>query len=581
MLRRRLWVVCFLSWWFTHLACAIGPSYKTDAELVEFPLIVIGQWDRAEFRERGEEEDFPRRLETELRVHRVVMGRLSLGKHRVTLGRAIAWKNDGTGLATWTSTHIGGDVEVVTKPNLWFLDRHLSFEGGRRKFAWVVLVVSSVAFALAAGFGFLAVRARRSRHAAFSLAVLLVASLIGYRESAKVWALELAYYRAIQPEVLEPYFVALDSGDPTPLMEQLLSSKDPLVVSRSLHFLCGWMWPWPYELSHDSLHYLTPAERGKVHDTFAETVKGRILEAPEEVRPLAVSVYAEFAGAECVEYVETLLDDRNERVRGIALGTLARHRREASIPRIEKAIATLKEPYLTLRVIEELTSWGDGRLVPALVTFLEHGTVEYSSSGVPAVRARNGLREITGHWFPFDRAASGRAWAQVGPLPKRDRKAALEGLLPGEEFPLKAEFVREVRPVADADIPPEDDEDEHLLVSVRVTNASSSPIALERYPDVELEWPEGSGFGWSKRRGSGAELSLRLESGASLEIEVVVIGDFLLADPKDRTMQLEYAWEGERQPPPFWFGRLPVQPGPSNKGVGLRRSAESPGRDEG
>ncbi len=68
---------------------AAGPSYKTDGELVRYPVIVVAQWDRAEIRKsESDQESHGSRfqVETEINVLQVIKGRIRPGKHRLLLG---------------------------------------------------------------------------------------------------------------------------------------------------------------------------------------------------------------------------------------------------------------------------------------------------------------------------------------------------------------------------------------------------------------------------------------------------------------------------------------------------------------
>jgi hypothetical protein len=569
---------------------ALGPSYKTDGELVRYPVIVVAQWDRAEVRrhESSEEGGGSRfQAETTLNVLRVIKGRIYPGNQTLLLGWGVAWKEDGTGLATWTSTHLLGDVEDVSKPTIWFLDRKLSWEGGLRKTAWTVIGVSLLLSVLAIFLAILALRERKTKRLLAAIALLVLTSMSGYKATGCIWSpLQLTHYRAIQPLALDEYYAVLDSFRPQSHVQELLKSDNPEVFRRTLHYLCGWIWPWPYTpREYGFLHYETPEERGEVLCGLAETVKNAVEKAPDEVRPLAASVYAELARADSVQYMRSLLADRDPSVRAIAVGILARHKHEASIPQIVKALDGLKDAYLECMIIEMMASWGDDRLVPGLITFLEDGTFSYQYGdelGIPAVKARQGLQRMTGQWFPYGVLASNEAWRQVEAIgEKADRKKMLGRILLGTEFPLKAELVGTARPRAEDSVASgpttssleavesldESPTVDGFVATVRVTNNSAEPLSIARYPtSIDLNWPSGTSGASPVRPDDDPAKGpyARLARGEWTEFEVILHSEFLLADPADRELKLMYAADREvsRMPPPTWLGWLPVQFGP-------------------
>lgn len=530
---------------------AVGPSYKTDAELVRFPVIVVAQWDRAETR-RYESEDESRgrrfEVETELNVLRVIKGQISPGKHSLLLDWGIGWMKDGTGLATWTSTHLPGDVEDVSKPNIWMLERELSWEGGMRKTAWAVVGVLLVLSVFAILLAILAIRKRKGKRLLAAVVLLVLTSMAGYKASGYIWSpLQVTYYRAIQPLVLEEYYAALDSFHPQSHVQKLLKSDHPEVLRRTLHYLCGWVWPWPNTpREFGNLHYETPEERGEVLCGHAEAVRKFVVTAPDEVRPLAVSVYAELAKGDCIEYMRSLLGDRDSSVRGVAVGILAQHKDEASIPHIAKALEGIEDAYLACKIIEMMTAWGDDRLTPAFITFLEDGTFSYQYSdelGIPAVKARKGLYAITGHWFPYAVQVSSEAWKQVEAILNKDgRREMLGQILPGTEFPLNAELVGIARPqptdltvsaqtTSSMKVVPSFEESptiDEFTVTVRVTNNSAGPLSVARYPrSVDLNWPRGTSSAWPIRSESDPVTTpyITLAPGEWTEFEVVLRSD--------------------------------------------------------
>jgi hypothetical protein len=119
------------------LACsvsrAIAPAFVSDEELAQYPVIVVGRWNKAPLRphdrlipcpEKGE-NDFictDSEIHAELVVERVIKGDISPGTHRILLGFRIGWlRPDGGRVMAYWSTEEMGDVEEVCESNLWFL----------------------------------------------------------------------------------------------------------------------------------------------------------------------------------------------------------------------------------------------------------------------------------------------------------------------------------------------------------------------------------------------------------------------------------------------------------------------------
>ncbi len=73
--------------------------------------------------------------------------------------------------------------------------------------------------------------------------------------------------------------------------------------------------------------------------------------------------------------------------------------------------------------------WGELRVVPALISFLQTDSEAGRSSDellIPAFKAQSALQRITEYLFPFDVAASRKAWAHARALPDpKQRRAAL------------------------------------------------------------------------------------------------------------------------------------------------------------
>lgn len=386
-----VWLACLLA---TGRALAIAPEHMTDSQLAQSPVIVVAQWNKAEMRpHKLVEGNALKKYEvfTELQVIRAVKGNVKPGKQTLLLGWGVAWRQDGTDLRTGTSTDLPGDVDDVTKPNLWFLTKSRSWDKSDQNTYYCV-----------------------------------------------------PHYRAIQPLSLESYFVALASPEPEEEVPKLLSCKEPEAIRRILRYICGGILPWPYEPQEwEKSQYHEKRERLLKEQTPA--VRQVIDRDVAEVRGLAASVYAELAGKSCVPDMRSLLNDRDPEVRAVAVGVLARHLDAASIDAMKDAVKGLNEPHLACQVVKELSSWSHPRLPPVLISFLEND----SSCGrcgkdvsIPALKAREGLHILTHCWFPFDVEACLQTWDQVAGITDAEQRwQKLRRILPVDGNPLQAELL--------------------------------------------------------------------------------------------------------------------------------------------
>jgi hypothetical protein len=512
-------LICALSAVVSPAAWALAPGYKTDYELSQNPVVVVAQWDRAERTphqlihgnvcERSE-------TFTELNVPRVIKGDVKPGKYRLMYSYGLDWRDDGTGLSTWTSTDMLGDVENVTQPNLWLLDRARSWDPNDR-----------------------------------------------------TEYLDVPHYRAIQPLALEPYFKALLSADRDREVPRLLSSTEPLVVRRALSYICGYIWPWPFEPGEWDF-YDHPDERERRLVDAAAAVKSVIDGQVEEPRPLAVAVYAELTGDKSTEVLRALLTDQNAAVRGVAIGLLARRKDADSIPAMIKAASGVTDGEVACKICEVVQAWGELRAAPVLFPFLE---IEAS----PASPARSALHALTGCWFPYHTAGAAATWAQAqaaGEAAQQRRR--LSEALSDPEFPVAAELVGGPRPSPPSSAPgssaivlPElpatatsQPAPTDMAATVRVHNVVKHPVVLSKMPsELEQRWPAGSSGNWMPgyRGWQTVPEFVTLAPGESLEFEVVLDASFLLAEPADRKLSVTYLRLDHGQLPNAWIGELPVR----------------------
>lgn len=504
-------------------AMAVAPAYESDEELSAYPIIVEARWDKAAIRPHSlVEGNVCKQYEvfTKITVIRVIKGDIKPGEATILMGYGIGWLKDGTGLGTYTSTEIFGDVWDVTEPALWFLDRGRSWD-----------------------------------------------------EADKTVYYQVPHYRAIQPAVLEEYFTALGSGAPEKAVAKLLSSDNPVVLKRVLRYACGGILPWPYDGDFLDM-YVNPKERGKVLREQAEAVKGVIGRDVGEVRVMAASVYAELKGKDCVGFMRTLLEDKDPGVRGVAVGVLARQRDEESIGSMGRAVEGIEEGRIACKVIKAMDKWKEPRLAPALIPFLENDTFAYMNGddyGIPAIKARQALHESTGCWFPYDVEVSAKAWrrvAGVGDAKKRTRM--LTRLVPGGEFPVRAEFIggprpdtakgkgeRGMRSSFETTDGGEGAERSDVIATIRVKNQSGCRVTITRRPSMmNMSWPSGMSYGSIGPKAE--ELSekdfVTLRPAETMTFEVRLHGTSMAADPKDRAVTLVYMSNGRKLGLKGWMG---------------------------
>lgn len=485
--------ISILAWAVT--VWAIAPSYISDEELARYPIIVVAQWNKAEFKPHHRKKDNVienSEAFTDLEVLRVIKGDVQPGTNKLKIGWGISWSQNGDRVTSGTSTELPGDVANVTEPNLWFLQRKRSWDN---------------------------------------------------RDNTNY--LSISHYRSIQPLKLEGYFRSLDSRNPEKEISKLLASDDPEVVRRSLRYVCGGITP---SLNLDEFDFLTndrePKTTGKLLKAQADAVK-RVVEQTktQEVRAMAAMAYWKLKGADGIQFIRGLLRDDNPSVRSTAIVLLARQKDERSVQSINKAVAGIRSGLESCCIIKALAEWGDIRLVPALISFLNNG--EYAGAlgddvFIPALKAKQALHKLTGHYFALDSQSSLRAWENVGHIQNsEERKRQLAQLQPHDPAPLKAEIVGTGTTNA----------------AIRVINKSQQEVLISRYPAwVEQKWPSGvTGCGSEKPKQNESDF-VNLKPGDSIQIQVTLQESFLLAQPSSRTVTLTYKDNGSRQGLKAWIG---------------------------
>ena len=450
----RLSVVCLLMFAFSPLpAQGVAPGFVSDQDLAKCPVIVVGKWNGAPRQDNSLVEGKVLKeyeVVTEIDVTRVVKGNIKPGKHTILVGFRIGWSNEHPIVTSYTSTEVGGDAEA-TKDNLWFLV------------------------------------ARRSR--------------VDQKEH---WCLDT--HRGVQPLTLEPYYTALQDGDVTRHIPQLLKFDDELIRRRTLALIGGGRMPWPYEPPS----FIQPDKKETPLKGQEDRIRSLILQSKSKiVRRQAASLYAHLAGESAVPFMRTRLDDDDPEVRAIALGTLALYKERCTADVTAKAVRDSDSSHISCELIKRLNEWGDPSTVPALIEFLQDdyfGGQLGNDFDVPALKSRAALFKITNHWFPFDVVASRDAWATAKDLQDpQERLAHLARTIPGDPEPWQATLVVE-----------------NGSAFVEITNRSKQTLTLPRHPfEVTLSSSRGvSGFAIKGEAGSGKQKFIQLDPGKSHRFEL-------------------------------------------------------------
>jgi hypothetical protein len=484
-----------------HTCRASTPSYISDRELADLPIIVVARWDKAKMdvhvhtsNEAGSGEVVDHyEVRTKLVIDRVLKGNIALGKHKLLFGFGVGWYKDGRGVSSASSTEIPGEVDDVTKPTLWFLSSEHSWD-----------------------------------------------------ETDKTTYLRVMTYRCIQPLALEPYYRTLLRPDREIAIAHLLDSADKQIVARCLRFINGDRAPWPLT---SFVYMANPKPKPKPLAQHAARIAATLNHMIESERPYASAVYASLLGPDSVKEMRRLLSDRNPMVRAISVGVLARFHDTSSVESFHTALTGFVDGPVSCAIIAQLEAWGDERLVPALIGFLQDdsdGGMLDDLMSVPALNARRALLKMTGYGFPFDVHTSLVCWNAARQInePVR-RKQYLIQHLGSDKPPFQAQVVGS----------------NHFTIVV--TNVSDRTIKIEQRPDwIIAELSDGS---WTSSTpgdlGKSASF-VSLLPGGSIRIALDLDDRFILADPKSRSLQLLYLQNGDKQGRNAWIGTLSPTFGP-------------------
>lgn len=359
--------------------------------------------------------------------------------------------------------------------------------------------------------------------------------------------------RAIQALELEPYFQALTSANPTGRVARLLASDEPLVLLRSLQYFSGGKLPWPYE------------GRSRHHKWWPQTVlamrlrKPRVEMAPAvgqllhssdvRVRRTATAVFAELLGPQSREAMRRLLVDRDPDTRAIAIGTLARYQDQASSQAICKAAIGISNGEIACQLIDLLSAWQNEEIAPALISLLQLGGEVYrvgDDPGVPAFKAQQALRRLTGVSFPTDVRSSQAAWEKAKRI--ADTKAREEFLRMTLKDQVEALTVVARR------------SGKGMIILVR--NQSKQPVFLSRLPTYVnvISGGETTALRWHPEPEKKADF-VELAPGESTRFSDSDLLESTGGNAKP-AVRLEYLDNGSRFGINAWMGILlaPIQP---------------------
>ena len=388
---------------------------------------------------------------------------------------------------------VTGDVDNITKPNLWFLYRGKSWD-----------------------------------------------------KKDKTTYLAISYYRSIQPGALEPYFAALVSPDPQQNVLKLMASPDPTLVDRVLTYpfltrdkqmrLDFPVTPWFFS---DDPGVKPPLKEGMNPADWVNATRA-VIESKDtdDARWHAATTLASLQGAECVPAMRQLLADKNPKVRAAAAIELLRFKDTDSIDRIVQVVSGIQDRDLSMNAIGWISGWDDIRLVPALIAFLQNDGNGNFLVDVLATQANETLEKLTGHWFPYDVQTSQAAWKQAAQLDDAEkRKQLLENLLPADRSPLKAEIIG----------------DGGLTVICKVSNQSPRDVTITKFPsNLGSAWLLNAPPFVPK----GGRDFITLKPGASTQFKIKLDQYILQPDVEPPGFSMDYLRTGRQWGEKAWVGEV-------------------------
>lgn len=415
-----LWLSCMAGAVLTVIqseAVALPPACPADRQLAKSPVIVVARWEGATWEHATSHlsvtEACDGMTRTRISILRTIQGDVRPGNHSLLVKPRISWSVSRPRVVSGGSTEVCGDADA-TKPTLWFL-------------CW-------------------------SR-----------------RKDAPNRELVLKSYRAVQPLSLEQYYLALRSGKFSEHLGALLGSSSEIVLNRTLLQIAGEKSPWPYvspNVGNDQKAARKPVMgAGRA---LADMLRRRPA-APPHIRALSLAVLADLEGRATCTHIRPLLRDENQEVRSVAFALSVRFGDFSAMRDMIRAAQSIRDGCMACRVIDALISRKESVAVPILIEFLQNDTFCYrigKNLGIPAIKTREALEELTGCTFPFDVERSRSAWSST-----KDIKDVAE-----RSLCLARKLAEEAAPwLLDVKVVGED-------VVFVITNRGKRPLSLARYP---------------------------------------------------------------------------------------------------
>lgn len=471
----RTWlVICMVM--IPALTLAIIPPSVTDRDLSQSPIIVIGYWPKAKFVSRNNVKGnvcYDLESTTKLIITKVIRGRLAVGSHTLLLKDWISWSKDGTMLNSASSSEMLGDVDDVSKPNIWFLTISKS-----------------------------------------------------WKKSDKTEYLHAFSYRCAQPRNLLAFYQTLAMPRRDSEVSKHLLSSDPIVVERSLEFVSDNFPAWPQNPDRQRYTELygisyEPNPLAKLHRVTQQlpTLLKIIHDSKRPCRPTALGLYAEMVGTPAISELQRALKDRDANVRCTAAAWLVRFGQVKDHLGLHRAVRGYTDFDLGIELLYAMKKSGSMEYVPILIEHLQPVMTpkpDHRDWKELALESRTALKSITGFTFPLDAALSSRAWAQANSKPKDQMLQTLLGALGDWENPIEitATFVRKL----DRKKKSQYDFFSYYLVHLKIKNMTSHPIKLSSIPDgFTLSGRFGSASGGV---GGKAQRVITIDPGGTFETDV-------------------------------------------------------------
>ncbi|MEI9896466.1 MAG: hypothetical protein WDN28_22040 [Chthoniobacter sp.] len=112
--------------------CLASPVlYVPDDELVKEPIIVVARWIKSPVERHDLVEEGTLKIwesHTKFEIIRVIKGDVKPGVHPLMAIGFLRWLPDGTGLNGGVTMPALGEVENITEPSIWFLNRWPSWD---------------------------------------------------------------------------------------------------------------------------------------------------------------------------------------------------------------------------------------------------------------------------------------------------------------------------------------------------------------------------------------------------------------------------------------------------------------------